>query len=120
MAPDGDNGAAQARAARSAALQNMLANFTLTPLQKAQINDALKSQRARILALRTDPSVNDSNRMDKIREIIQSTDATLQTIFTPEQFQKWQEAVKDMRPPGMGVVKPGTILPPKPVTRTNN
>jgi cytoskeletal protein RodZ len=123
-APGGDNGAAQAqaqaRAARNAGLQTLLASFTLTPLQKAQINDALKSQRDQIMALRTDPTVNDSNRMDKIREIIRSTDATLQTIFSPEQFQKWQEAVKDMRPPGMGVTKPGMPLPPKPAARTNN
>jgi hypothetical protein len=120
VAPGGDNGAAQARAARNAALQTLLANFTLTPLQKAQINDALKSQRDQIMALRTDPTVNDSNRMDKIREIIRNTDATLQTIFSPEQFQKWQEAVKDMRPPGMGATKPGMPPPPKPAARTNN
>ena len=95
-----DDSAAQARAAKSAALRTLLANFSLTPLQKAQINDALKAQSAKIRALQTDASVTDANRMDKIRAIMDETDVTLKKVFSTEQFQKWQEATKDLRPPG--------------------
>jgi len=98
-ASGGDTNAAQTRAARSAALQAMLANFSLTAEQKIQIKDALKTQRDKIMALRQDPTVTDANHMDKIREIMDGTDATLKKVFTPEQFKKWQEATKDMRPP---------------------
>ncbi|HEX3798884.1 MAG TPA: hypothetical protein VH413_09295 [Verrucomicrobiae bacterium] len=90
----------EARAARNAALQKMLANFTLTPLQRAQINDALKNQGRRIVMLRNDPSVTQANQLDKIREILDDTDATLKGIFSPEQFTMWMKATRDMRPPG--------------------
>jgi hypothetical protein len=104
----------QARAARSAALQKMLSNFTLTPLQRAQVNEALLSQGRRIVALRTDPTVNESNSLDKIREIIDSTDATLKGIFSPEQYKMWIEATKDLRPPGTSSAATNNAAAPKP------
>jgi hypothetical protein len=91
----------------------MLANFTLTPLQRAQVNEALLSQGRRIVALRTDPTVTEANSLDKIREIIDSTDATLKGIFTPEQFKMWAEATKDMRPPGMSSGATNNVIAPK-------
>ena len=75
----------------AAKLQKMAAALQLTPAQKQQILPILKEEAPKLQALKADTSLPPMQKAMRMRQIGEDTDAKLQPILTPEQYQKWQQ-----------------------------
>jgi Spy/CpxP family protein refolding chaperone len=72
-------------------LENMSKQLQLTPQEKQQIRPILMEEAPKMKALKTDTSLGPMQKAMKMRQIADATDAKLQPILTPEQYQKWQQ-----------------------------
>jgi periplasmic protein CpxP/Spy len=75
----------------AAKLEKMSAALQLTPAQKQQIKPILVQEAPKLKALKADTSMPPMQKAMKMRQIGEDTDAKLQPILTPEQYQKWQQ-----------------------------
>ena len=66
-------------------------DLNLTKEQKAKVHPILQKAREEVKALRADTSIDHKQKKQQIQAIHQNTAKQLQTILTPEQFQKFQE-----------------------------
>ena len=75
----------------AAKLEKMATALQLTPAQKQQIRPILMEEAPKLKALKSDTSLPPMQKAMKMRQISEATDAKLQPILTPEQYQKWQQ-----------------------------
>ncbi len=83
-----------------AGMQAALDKLDLTADQKEKAGAAMKTMRDKMMALRTDTTVAQEDKRAKAKEITDAFDTTLKGILTPEQWTKFAEERKNMRPPG--------------------
>lgn len=72
-------------------LEKMSAALQLTPQQKQQIRPILMEEAPQLKALKNDTSLPPMQKAMKMRQIGEATDAKLQPILTPQQYEKWQQ-----------------------------
>jgi Spy/CpxP family protein refolding chaperone len=75
----------------AAKLEKMAAALQLTPAQKQQVRPILMEEAPKLKALKSDTSTPPLQKAMKMRQITEATDAKLQPILTPEQYQKLQQ-----------------------------
>ncbi|MGC2111568.1 MAG: hypothetical protein WA655_18775 [Candidatus Korobacteraceae bacterium] len=75
----------------AAKLEKMSAALQLSPKQKQQIRPILMEEAPKLKALKTDTSLGPMQKAMKMRQIGEATDAKLQPILTPQQYQTWQQ-----------------------------
>jgi len=62
----------------------------LSDEQAKKLEPVLKEQQEKLEALRRETSLSRKERVAKLREIQQATDARIKAHLTPEQAEKWQ------------------------------
>jgi len=88
----GTMGGAQPNKAEMAAkLEKISAALQLTPAQKQQIAPILKEEAPKIMAVKNNTSLGPLQKGMQLRQIGEATDAKMQPILSPEQYQKWQQ-----------------------------
>lgn len=75
----------------AAKLEKMATALQLTPAQKQQVKPILMEEAPKLKALKSDTSMPPLQKAMKMRQIGEATDAKLQPILTPDQYQKWQQ-----------------------------
>jgi len=73
-----------------AKLENISKELNLSPQQKQQMLPILKEEAPKIQAIKSNTSLGPMQKAMQLREIGQATDAKVQPILSPEQYQKWQ------------------------------
>lgn len=74
----------------AAKLEHMSTALQLTPQQKQQIRPILMEEAPKLKALKSDTSLGPMQKAMKMRQITESTDAKMQPILNPQQYQKLQ------------------------------
>lgn len=74
-----------------AKVEKISAELQLTPAQKKQILPILMDEAPKLKAVKEDTTMRPMQKAMKLRQISEATDAKLQPILTPTQFQKLQE-----------------------------
>ncbi len=72
----------------AAKLEKMAAALQLTPAQKQQIRPILVEEAPKLKALKSDTSLPPLQKAMKMHQITEATDAKLQPILNPGQYQK--------------------------------
>lgn len=73
----------------------------LTDDQKEKIRPILMDRAHKIADLRKDTTMEKSERIAKMKEIVDDTNNKLKEVLTPDQFTKWQSlSMANRRPPG--------------------
>lgn len=75
----------------AAKLEKMSAALQLTPAQKEQVRPILVEEVPKLKALKSDTSMPPLQKAMKMRQISEATDAKLQPILNPGQYQKLQQ-----------------------------
>lgn len=88
-------------------MQTMFDRLNLTPDQQAKVKPVIADQQQKMRALREDKALSQQERRDKIKEIIDATDAKLKEILTPDQYTKLQDFRKQARSRGRRPGLPG-------------
>lgn len=78
------------KAELAAKLEKMSTALQLTPAQKQQIAPILKEEAPKIMAVKNNTSLGPLQKGMQLRQISEATDAKLQPILSPEQYQKLQ------------------------------
>jgi hypothetical protein len=81
----------------AAKLEKMAAALQLTPAQKQQIRPILVEEAPKLKALKSDTSLPPLQKAMKMRQITEATDAKLQPILSPGQYQKLQQMQTEER-----------------------
>lgn len=71
----------------------MLDGLNLTPEQKDEVGSIFEDARARLMELRRESE-------PRFREVRKQTDDRLQSVLTPEQWDQFQQMVREMRDKG--------------------
>jgi protein CpxP len=72
-------------------LEKMSAALNLTPQQKEQVRPILMQEMPQLKAIKTDTSLGPMQKAMKLHQVADATDARLKPIFTPQQYQTWQQ-----------------------------
>lgn len=75
----------------AAKLEKISAALQLTPQQKQQLLPILQEEAPKIQAIKSNTSLGPLQKAMQLRQIGEATDAEVQPILTPEQYQKWQQ-----------------------------
>ncbi len=75
----------------AAKLEKISAALQLTPQQKQQIRPILMEEAPKVKAIKENTSLGPLQKGMQLRQISEATDAKLQPILSPEQYQKWQQ-----------------------------
>ena len=75
---------------RGERFEQMLDRLDLTAEQRTQVVQIIKESRSQLIDVR-------QQSVPRYKEIRRQTDEKLQTILTPQQWQKWQQMTRDMR-----------------------
>jgi len=86
----GAGGSQPNKAELAAKLEKMSTALQLTPAQKQQIAPILKEEAPKIMAVKNNTSLGPLQKGMQLRQISEATDAKLQPILSPEQYQKLQ------------------------------
>jgi len=73
-----------------AKLEKISTALNLSPAQKQQMLPILKEEAPKIQAIKSNTSLGPLQKGMQLREVGQATDAKVQPILSPEQYQKWQ------------------------------
>ncbi len=79
-------------------LQLMQDSLALSDEQARKLEPVFKEQQKKLEALRRETSLSRKERVAKLREIQQGTDAKIKALLTPEQAEKWQNTRLGQRP----------------------
>jgi Spy/CpxP family protein refolding chaperone len=79
--------------------------LNLTPDQKKQLIPILKAERPKLQAIRNDPSLSRSEKLQRLRAVHAETNPQVKAILTPEQYQKLQVIRKQRRAQLMAAAK---------------
>lgn len=71
-------------------LESMKQSLALTDDQAKKLEPLLKEQQDKLNALRRDTSLSRKDKVAKLKELQQGTDAKIRAQLTPEQAAKWQ------------------------------
>ena len=74
----------------AAKLEKISTELQLSPAQKQQMLPILKEEAPKIQAIKSNSSLGPLQKGMQLRQIGQATDAKVQPILSPEQYQKWQ------------------------------
>jgi len=74
----------------AAKLEKISTELQLSPAQKQQMLPILKEEAPKIQAVKSNSSLGPLQKGMQLRQIGQATDAKVQPILSPEQYQKWQ------------------------------
>ena len=74
----------------AAKLEKISQTLQLSPAQKQQMLPILKEEAPKLQAVKGNTSLGPMQKAMQLREIGQATDAKVQPILSPEQYQKWQ------------------------------
>jgi Spy/CpxP family protein refolding chaperone len=108
---DAPPGGGDQRAAMRERMQKMETELKLTDEQKTKIGESRKALGEKMRALQQDQDLTPEAKREKMKEMRDSNQATMKTILTPEQFEKWQKMAQPMSArPGRG----GPDAPAKP------
>ena len=89
------------RAARAKErLQKMQANLGLTDEQSQKIQAIMTEQREAIKGVKSDTTLTEDQKKDKMKAARADVEAKIAAILTPEQKTKWEQLKKDR--PGKG------------------
>jgi Spy/CpxP family protein refolding chaperone len=77
------------REPRGERFEQMLNRLNLTDAQRTQVEQIMKDSRSQIMEIRRQSE-------PRYREIRKSTNVRLQSVFTPQQWQQWQEMTQEM------------------------
>jgi Spy/CpxP family protein refolding chaperone len=91
MGSQGNMGAQGNMSEVAAKLKKMATALQLTSAQKQQIRPILLEEAPKLKALKSDTSMPPLQKAMKMRQISEATDAKLQPILSPEQYQKLQQ-----------------------------
>ena len=81
----------------AAKLEKMSATLQLTPAQKEKIKPILMEEAPKLKALKSDTSAPPLQKAMSLRKITEDTDAKLQPILSPAQYQKLQQMQAEER-----------------------
>lgn len=84
----------QMQALQAKRFEQMAQNLDLTEAQKATLQKDREAQRAKMEALRQNENADRTVFQNSMQEIRANREATLKSVLTPEQFQKWEEMRK--------------------------
>jgi len=82
---------------RSMPLQLMKDSLDLTEDQAKQLEPILKEQQAKIAALRLETSLSRQDRLARVKDTQQASDAQIKSVLTPEQAEKWRQRGQNLR-----------------------
>ena len=112
MGPGGGAGGPQAN------MQKMAADLNLTEDQKPKFQSAMRDHGQKMQKLRSNTSLSQDDKNKQITAARQALAKKMHGILTQDQFQKWQEELRSMHPPGGqgggGVGGPGGMGGPPP------
>jgi periplasmic protein CpxP/Spy len=91
MGGQGTMGSAPNKAEIAAKLEKISTELQLTPAQKQQMLPILKEEAPKIQAIKSNTSLGPLQKRMQLRQIGEATDAKVQPILSPEQYQKWQQ-----------------------------
>ena len=91
----GAPGAARAAAVRER-MQRMDVDLKLTEEQKTKIRESRTALGEKMRALQQNQDLTPEAKREKMKELRDSNQATMKTILTPEQFEKWQKMTQPM------------------------
>ena len=74
----------------AAKLEKISQTLQLSPAQKQQLLPILKEEAPKIQAIKSNTSLGPMQKAMQLRQIGEATDAKVQPILSPEQYQKWQ------------------------------
>ena len=74
----------------AAKLEKISTALQLSPAQKQQMLPILKEEAPKIQAIKSNTSLGPMQKAMQLRQIGEATDAKVQPILSPEQYQKWQ------------------------------
>jgi periplasmic protein CpxP/Spy len=86
----GTMGSQPNKAEIAAKLEKISQTLQLSPAQKQQMLPILKEEAPKLQAVKSNTSLGPMQKAMQLREIGQATDAKVQPILSPEQYQKWQ------------------------------
>lgn len=75
----------------AAKLEKMSTELQLTPAQKQQMLPILKEEAPKLQAIKSNTSLGPMQKAMQLRQIGEATDAKVQPILSPAQYQKWQQ-----------------------------
>jgi hypothetical protein len=75
----------------AAKLEKISTALQLSPAQKQQLLPILKEEAPKIEAIKNNTSLGPMQKAMQLRQIGEATDAKVQPILSPEQYQKWQQ-----------------------------
>ena len=87
----GTMGAQPNKAEVMAKLEKISTALNLSPAQKQQMLPILKEEAPKIQAIKSNTSLGPLQKGMQLRQIGEATDAKVQPILSPEQYQKWQQ-----------------------------
>ena len=90
MGGQGAMGGQPNKAEIAAKLEKISTELQLSPAQKQQMLPILKEEAPKIQAIKTNTSLGPMQKAMQLRQIGEATDAKVQPILSPEQYQKWQ------------------------------
>jgi hypothetical protein len=86
----GSSGGQPNKAEVMAKLEKISTALQLSPAQKQQMLPILKEEAPKIQAIKSNTSLGPLQKGMQLRQIGEATDAKVQPILSPEQWQKWQ------------------------------
>jgi hypothetical protein len=90
MGGQGAMGGQPNKAEIAAKLEKISTELQLSPAQKQQMLPILKEEAPKIQAIKNNSSLGPLQKGMQLRQIGEATDAKVQPILSPEQYQKWQ------------------------------
>lgn len=87
----GTMGGQPSKAEIAAKLEKISTELQLSPAQKQQMLPILKEEAPKIQAIKGNTSLGPMQKAMQLRQIGEATDAKVQPILSPEQYQKWQQ-----------------------------
>jgi hypothetical protein len=86
----GTMGSQPNKAEIAAKLEKISTALQLSPAQKQQMLPILKEEAPKIQAIKSNTSLGPLQKAMQLRQVGEATDAKVQPILSPEQYQKWQ------------------------------
>jgi hypothetical protein len=86
----GTMGSQPNKAEIAAKLEKISQTLQLSPAQKQQMLPILKEEAPKIQAVKSNTSLGPLQKAMQLRQVGEATDAKVQPILSPEQYQKWQ------------------------------
>ena len=95
-------------------LDYVAAQLALTDDQKTKAKPVFDEMRQKIIDLRKDTSIEQTERAAKMKEIREAANTKLKDIFTSEQYDKWLKMARGNRRPPAGAGAPSAASDAKP------